>query len=301
MKTDAPTALAKAGISSTRIASIRAVPGRHRNDVWRIRLRAPTSHVVLKLQSPLTGFQSVAHEAKILDLLGRHTGVPALVAAGTVGLSGPPFLITEALGGTPLARWLSRNQHAAEGQLRSYAVWLHEFSRRTEPRRMLQKMAAEFTGPWAISYSPGAAPPVELDDGGVRPDASCATPSNVHRATLVHGSFDPNNILVADDGSASLDGVVDYEATRLGSPLIDIAGLALHLLMWGRSDLAHTWLNVTAVTWNWRSLAHDAIPYLCAQHERRRNAARGDSDVAVATQSLIDDFVIRVRRDHATR
>lgn len=283
-------ALLDSGIPTTRIASIVAVSSDHRNDVHLVSLRNPAVRVIVKLQTQQSGFQPVAHEADVLTLMRSHSGLPRLIAAGRTGRRSRPFLITEMLHGIALDSWLSRDEQGTEGQLGSYAAWLHAFSRSTAPLAALRLKATGFIGPWSISYHPDGIPLVDVGGG---PDAGAAPyeVTNLHRVAVVHGSFDPKNILVANDATAHLSGVVDFEATRLGSPLIDIAGLALHFLLWRRVDLARAWTNAAATTWNWPLMARDTMPYLVAQHQRRLAAADADPAVRVASRRLTEDFV----------
>ncbi|MFC7416231.1 phosphotransferase family protein [Gordonia phosphorivorans] len=74
--------------------------------------------------------------------------------------------------------------------------------------------------------------PPELDDLVAMISTSRAEPSV---AVRVHGSSDPSNILLADDGTVTL---LDWEASRLGPPAIDRASITFGLLVRDRPDLA---------------------------------------------------------------
>lgn len=271
--------------------SIQPVAGIHRNQVWRVRTADGATALMLKLQTTREGFPTVEHEADVLRHLRWLAGVPRLVAAGTVGRPKRPFLLTQAISGVPLAHWLRLDRPAAASQLANYAHWLRSFSLVDAPRAILREKACRFEGPWAMNYSPDVAPPVIINDAS----AGDRLAANHNHVAVVHGSFDPRNVLVADDATAQLTGVVDFEATRLGSPLIDIAGLALHFLMWRRADLASAWLTAASEAWQWPSLAIDAMPYLVAQHERRRAAAMVNTDVPIAPRRLISNLLATIK------
>ena len=276
-------ALAAAGIST--VSLITRIPGAHRNRVWEVRAAGHPTALILKIQAHATGEQTVAHEADVLRRLQPLRGLPVFHFAGTAGVSDTPFLITRMVPGAPLASWLASSPASGAELFTELARWLQVFSQLTGATELLRSRAARYVGPWSPCYSPGAAPAVV--------DTEQATDAGRNRLALVHGSFDPRNILISDRIDVA---AVDLEATRLGSAFIDIASLALHLVMWQRVDLAVQWLTAASLAWSLPSLARDVLPYLLAQDERRNAARHLQPGISVADSHLLDELSDWARR-----
>jgi aminoglycoside phosphotransferase (APT) family kinase protein len=241
--------------------------GDHRNLVWTAREIATGKVLVIKTSRDLRTKGMIAREAIALRAMEGWPHVPTLRAAGALP-GDRPFLVTDALDGAPFAAALHRATGGPPGELmRRLADWLCDFSRRDVPPALACEAGAS-SGSWAADYRPRGAPPVVVG--------------------LVHGSFDPGNVLVKGHGpDLRLAGILDFEASRPGSALIDIASMAVRLVIGGRADLCQLWLAAAAEAWRSTSLPSEVLPYSLAQNERRRQAARADPRVAVATPTLL--------------
>ena len=83
-------------------------------------------------------------------------------------------------------------------------------------------------------YSATGAALVDLLISWAEPYRDLIMPSN----DLVHGDFQPGNILVADDKDCRIVALIDVEAIGKGSRLHDIANLACHNIIWGEEHEA---------------------------------------------------------------
>lgn len=238
-----------------------------RNDVWIIELEGDQAPLALKVQAEDASVPTVVFEGRTLRQLQGHPGVPTLCNVGVVGAQARPFILTELLPGRRLQQALPVSKPEVEQCLVELSAWLHRFSRIQLARPTLHFLGEQFSGPWSPWYAPGSAPPV------VEQASSVNAGHDKNRLGLVHGSFDPGNILLDQAHQRLVFGVIDFEATRLGSPLIDIAGLALHFLLADRPDLATSWLATAATEWGWPGLTEAVIPYLEDHNERRKDAA----------------------------
>jgi len=190
-----------------------------------------------------------------------------LCGHGVVGAQARPFIATELIPGRRRQQALPSTKPHVERCLAELSAWLHRFARVQLARPNVHFLGERFSGPWSPWYAPGSAPPV------VEQASSVTAGHNKNRLGLVHGSFDPGNILLDWSNPRLLTGVIDFEASRLGSPLIDIAGLALHFLLGDRPDLATSWLATAAAEWGWPDLTAAVLPYLESHNERRKDAA----------------------------
>jgi hypothetical protein len=238
------------------------LPGDHRNLVWTAREVATGKTLIIKASGDARTTAMITREADALRGLAGWPHVPVLRAAGAL-CGDRPFLVTDALDGMSLTSALGRRgTHAFGGVLRSLASWLQDFSRRDIPSALCDG-TEQWSGSWATDYRPVGASRVVTG--------------------LVHGSFDPGNVLVRWRGpDLALAGILDFEATRPGSVLADIASMAVRLLIPGRADLCRAWLEVAAEVWMSPKLPAEVLPYSLAQNERRQQAARKDRRVAVA-------------------
>jgi Ser/Thr protein kinase RdoA (MazF antagonist) len=211
---------------------------------------------------PLAGVQ---REAEVLQSNGHVAGLPRVLAAGTTA-SGRPFLLATEVPGTPLSQRADLVDH-----LPAIARWLIGFSSTAAvmpyplgavatwdlygPRPDLHRLAFE-----AAAWAEGRiARPVQLGSDADLPTA------------VVHGSFDPANVLVDDDGRV---GVLDLEATRLGPTVIDVAGMGCRLAPLGS---APAWqVAVEAVT----DLDHGALVGFTALRLWHLRQASGDTEAA---------------------
>lgn len=181
----------------------------------------------LKVDRAGMALAGVQREAEVLQANRHVDGLPQVLTAGTTS-SGRAFYLAAEVPGTPLSDRVDLVDH-----LPSVARWLVGFASTAivvsyppeavatwdlfGPRPDLHRLAVGAVA-WAESR---IARPVRLCAG---PDLSTA---------VLHGSFDPTNVLVDDDGRV---GVLDLEAARPGPTVIDMAGMGCRLAPLGAAS-----------------------------------------------------------------
>ena len=226
-----------------------------------------------------------------IDLLGRLRGFPSLpelVASGHLS-DDRVFLITHPLQGEPLADLIGRRPALPRSLLVDLATWLWTLASHDGARRYLEHEGVSYVGTWAPDYFPQASIPEESHQAGQSlggfdawPIPNSLTP--LLRSAVIHGSFEPRNLLVLESERLQLSGVLDLEAARIGSPLLDIANLALHLLIAGARETARDWLLAAGQTWKLEAeMPQLAFPFVVSQNLLRVAAAKTDPEVEVAS------------------
>lgn len=220
--------------------SIRAcrVPQRHRS--WSVSLGSGVCCWVKagRHDSPVAG---VRREAIVLERLDGAWSTPRLLASDP----SIPAMATAHLDGRSLA-------DCADGEvierLASLADWVRAFSTDAP----LQAYPCSVVAPWDLF---GAAPDVGrlLGPGarlweatakraGLRPLAPVPPGPIAGPRGAVHGSFDEDNVLF--DAAGTVSGVLDLEGARVGPVALDVAGMAVDLLLGRGPQTARAWLDL---------------------------------------------------------
>lgn len=282
----------KLGVTEGEIVHIDEVAPESRNKIWRGEIEGWEQGVYLKVQGGERFSRSVAEEAEVLEMLraSSFSQVPRLLAHGTIG-AGTSYLLCEECAGCPLQDHLARiGSSVLDSLFEQVLNWLHRLQDSDRLRRVLE--GRSYLGVYQKDFDP-----VEhayqlcsklkgrLDDASQRKMSALLERSSAGQvppthADVVHGSLTPFNLLVDRSGTSSdpdtLTGVLDFEATRLGSLAYDLANMAFCLLVRNRPVIAKQWLSACNEQFGTRRIVAQAVPFLVHFYlMRRKNEVGG--------------------------
>lgn len=221
------------------IKSVRPCPLAQRHLSWAVALSSG-ERCWVKLGRHETAVAGVRREAAVLHQLDERWFAPRLMAYDRRR----PVIATQHLDGRMLAE---HEDDEVYDLLRPLASWLQSF-------RTCGALAAHPPSVVASWDLFGTDPDVNrlLDDGaafwtraahrrGIRASAVRQRRLRPAAGGVVHGSFDEDNLLI--DDARAVSGVLDFEATRVGPSAIDVAGMAVDLLLHRGASLARAWLD----------------------------------------------------------
>lgn len=261
-----PIALVRAalGLQPSELLVLEPVLPRSRNPVWRT-----PGHFYLKLQGGPFPSETVREEAEVLALLaGRLPYVPTVLATGTCPETGLPYLLTQALPGHPVT---ARPDVACEPLFDELVGWLDSLQRVAGLRELLSHRLPRLVDRYRPDFDPLTSALERSAQLAGNPGQEAAREYHSLLAELVqrrparptpevvHGSLAPANIL--RDGH-HLTGVLDFEGTRLGSAMYDVASLAADLLETHGLTVVRAWLRRCGEHYGPERIQFEARPFL---------------------------------------
>ena len=265
---------------SARVESIEGPLPNHRHVVYRLQVRKDGHSPIawwLKSGQASRCASGVAHEARFLDLVrGRLAAVPTIVARSDT-IEGKPidhaWFISSSLPGRPFAAHQSPFDTSTLHWMKN---WLDHLSM---CRPEAEHCAGSCVREGVFSEHPDLLSLLEPADATLgrnpigarllhRARAAAQTPTG---SGVVHGSFDSRNVLVDANGNPT--GVLDFEAVRPGSPMLDIASMACSLAMDISPELAKRWLHANSSSSTDERIETEVVP-LCAIRLHLRIEAR---------------------------
>jgi aminoglycoside phosphotransferase (APT) family kinase protein len=268
------------GIRHNEIVDIKTNTPPSLNSVWRFKLIGMDYGLFLKLQGENEFSTSVLDESETLRTLqGRLPHIPRLLSYGVHKGSGRAFIVTEEIAGINL--YESINQGLKESDLRAIlddvVSWSSQLQRVPELRSILQRRSKKYISVYSpnfnpIEYSVSLLGTMEKNHSTLFPLFSqcLSIVSSDQPATepeVIHGAPTVYNLMVSTTHlHNSLVGVLDFEATRLGDPMFDIALMLLYLLMSPRPDFAYVCFERCSEAYTRGRMLSKTIPffiYLC--------------------------------------
>lgn len=253
------------------IISMEPVLPASRNHVWRLRIGGRKADLFLKIQRDASTSASVLDEAESLLTLQRQLPhVPTLITFGRGDSSGLPFLLTEELPGLPLSRTLGDEAPNLPRLFKQVGGWLQELQNQDGLRKLLEKRVPRSFGRFVPTFDPvGSARDLCRKFRGITPTPTLCeyedflseiahTPLAIPGTEIVQGSLSTENIL----NSGWLTGILDYEGTRLGSLMFDVANLTVNLIDDNQMEAAHIWIKVCAELFGEKRIRFEAKPFL---------------------------------------
>lgn len=273
----------------------------NRNETWYCVLKSRSRPVYLKLQGGKRYSISIRNESKVLEALNEaEILTPRLLAHGHDKESGRFYVVVEEIPGITLHKVISKVESSTIRQIfNQIASWLQTFQEKNE--LLLSLNQQNYVGLYRKDFNP-----VEESLKLLSKTSKCLSTrlyarlrsvldNNVKEnwssvpTEVVHGSLTTFNLLVST-GNCSLAGVLDFEATRQGNLMLDVATLALYLLMSSRPLTAQFWTSVCSEKFNLARIQTEAIPFLIFIYLMRLRAKQANQAVVLPEEELFDSF-----------
>ena len=251
------------------IQAIQFVMPPSRNPVWYCRVAGYPAPIYFKLQSRELLSFSVTEEAEVLTLLKDiRIMVPRIITSGVMGKDS--YLITSELPGRP-------NTCPSGGARRVFfkevISWLSLFQAQIQILPLLEKRLRRYVGWYAPNFDPilfatgevkrlsaylgrQAAREIECQLGILSLHSRGAPAREV-----IHGSIAQHNLLTDGD---RLSGVIDFEGTRIGDLMFDVAGYGINLFDTQGPVAARLWFKVCKDTYGEERICYWAQGFIIA-------------------------------------
>jgi hypothetical protein len=296
------------GISAGDIIELQRLPFRSLNETWRCVLKGWPLPLYVKIQGRTYPSTTVSDEAQVLCVLkDRLPLVPRLITYGQEEESRRPYLITEERPGLPVHHLLNDvNLPTPYKLLYQVADWLCEFKMNSYLRPLLERRLDRAVGVYQPDFDPITAAlklcsEIQEVDRGELASVFRALLAKGRRGNwprspreIVHGSLTTFNLLanvIGSEKSLSLTGVLDFEATRIGNAMFDVATLALYLLMSAWPAGAKVWFSTCAHRFGESRVMGEALPFLVYCYLARARAKFTGTAIGLPSDDAVQAFL----------
>jgi hypothetical protein len=297
------------GVPPEDILSLNRMPLDGLNETWRCVLRGWRSDTFLKIQGARVPSNTVAEEGEVLVVLsGQSRLVPELIARGSDAETGRPYILVRELSGRSLQSAIEHNPRLeCRGIFDDLLDWFGELQGYGGLRSLLHRRTVTAIGLWHPDFSTddGIA---ELCHYGLDERFSwllehatriqkLLSIRSARANDVIQGSLSTSNILVDStrDEHSFVSGVLDYEATRIGNLMFDVATLALHLLIESGRDAAISWFSACAGSFGEDRTLNEGVKFLYYLCLLRAGAARGDDGIRMPSREHLRSFLRECR------
>lgn len=238
-----------------------------RNPVWKCKVRGYSSSMYLKLQSRKPQSSTLSEEVEVLKILTDHQLMtPQVITSGTLGSE--TYLITA---GLPGKTEKLQNVSSVCPFFEDIVKWMSLLQSQTNLLPLLKKRAKRFIGRYALDFDPVHSARLELPNASKRLDRLTVleiehllgdvSQYNMRGPAyeIIHGSIAPQNLLTV---KGRLTGVVDFEATRIGDLMFDVAHYGLDLFESHGISTVRRWFGVCQNAYGKERIRYRALAFL---------------------------------------